>query len=256
MATNESDSVFNIKEEDLTFEATQTEDNQINGDALLEALVGEGKKYKTQADLAQAIFFKDAHIKKIEEENRALRQSTTETKTVDQILKALQSTNGSQNTVHDSVRDNQNVDANTAPVASVEEVSKKVLEALEAKTEAAKQEDNLKKVKNALLSNFGADYPNILESKAAELGLDKNTIDMMAKKTPQALLKLLDVKTNVATTPAPGSTFRVNPNGEAEKNAAYYAKLRKTNPQLYMSRAVQNEILQQAAKLGEKFYQT
>jgi hypothetical protein len=148
---NES-SVFEINDSDLNFEPTQTE--TVNGDALLETLVGEGKKYKSQADLAQAVFFKDAHIKKIEEENRSLRQSATETKTVDQILQALKSTNGSQSTVHDSVRDNQNVDANTAPVASVEEVSRKVLEALEAKTEAKKQEENLSKVKAALLSQM------------------------------------------------------------------------------------------------------
>jgi hypothetical protein len=251
---NES-SVFEINDSDLNFEPTQTE--TVNGDALLETLVGEGKKYKSQADLAQAVFFKDAHIKKIEEENRSLRQSATETKTVDQILQALKSTNGSQSTVHDSVRDNQNVDANTAPVASVEEVSRKVLEALEAKTEAKKQEENLSKVKAALLSNFGADFPNVLETKATELGLDKQTIDMMAKKTPQALLKLLDVKTNVNSGPTPNPTSRiaeatagVNP----EKNGAYYAKLRKTNPNLYWSSAIQNEIHQQAERLGQKFY--
>ena len=80
---------------------------------------------------------------------------------------------------------------------------------------------------------------------------------MMAKKTPQALLKLLDVKTNVNSGPTPNPTSRiaeatagVNP----EKNGAYYAKLRKTNPNLYWSSAIQNEIHQQAERLGQKFY--
>jgi hypothetical protein len=256
MATNESDSVFNITDADLNFEATQTEGApELNTDALKQALIGEGKKYKTEADAIQSLVFKEMHIKKIEEENRLLRQSATETKTVDQILQALKSTNGSQNTVQDIVRDNQNVDANNnAPVASVEEVSRKVLEALEAKTEAKKQEENISKVKAALLSNFGADFPNVLENKATELGLDKATIDMMAKKTPQALLKLLDVKANVSTNPSPNNSYRVPEGVNTEKNAAYYAKLRKSNPNLYYSRNIQNEIIQQAEKLGQKFY--
>jgi hypothetical protein len=256
MATNESDSVFNITDADLNFEATQTNETpELNTDALKQALIGEGKKYKTEADAIQSLVFKEMHIKKIEEENRLLRQSATETKTVDQILQALKSTNGSQNTVQDIVRDNQNVDANNnAPVASVEEVSRKVLEALEAKTEAKKQEENISKVKAALLSNFGADFPNVLENKATELGLDKATIDMMAKKTPQALLKLLDVKANVSTNPSPNNSYRVPEGVNTEKNAAYYAKLRKSNPNLYYSRNIQNEIIQQAEKLGQKFY--
>ena len=256
MATNESDSVFNITDADLNFEATQTEGApELNTDALKQALIGEGKKYKTEADAIQSLVFKEMHIKKIEEENRLLRQSATETKTVDQILQALKSTNGSQNTVQDIVRDNQNVDANNnAPVASVEEVSRKVLEALEAKTEAKKQEENISKVKAALLSNFGADFPNVLENKANELGLDKATIDLMAKKTPQALLKLLDVKANVSTNPSPNNSYRVPEGVNTEKNAAYYAKLRKSNPNLYYSPNIQNEIIQQAEKLGQKFY--
>jgi hypothetical protein len=255
MATNESDSVFNITDADLNFEATQTNETpELNTDALKTALIGEGKKYKSEADAIQSLVFKEMHIKKIEEENRLLRQSATETKTVDQILQALKSTNGSQNTVHDNVRDNQNVDANNnAPVASVEEVSRKVLEALEAKTEAKKQEENISKVKAALLSNFGADFPNVLENKANELGLDKATIDLMAKKTPQALLKLLDVKTNIPSNPSPNNSYRVPEGVNTEKNAAYYTKLRKTNPSLYWSSKIQNEILEQGAKLGPKF---
>jgi hypothetical protein len=75
----------------------------------------------------------------------------------------------------------------------------------------------------------------------------------MAKKTPQALLKLLDVKNSIPSNPAPNNSYRVPEGVNTEKNAAYYTKLRKTNPSLYWSSKIQNEILEQGAKLGSKF---
>jgi hypothetical protein len=256
----DNDSVFNVNEEDLSFALDQDEQNDDTNqesDAILQTLVGEGKKFKSINDLARSVIHKDLHIKKIEEENRTLRQATAETKTVDQLLKALNASNSSGTTVTDrSLESNQNVDVNNAPVASVEEVSKKVLEALEAKTAAQTQQNNLNQVKQALIRQFGADYANVLKAKADELGMDTDTVDMMARKTPKALFSLLGVQSTTSLSPSPNQSSRTEavagkPN---EKTFSYYEKLRKSNPKLYESKQIQNEIMQEAMRQGQNFY--
>lgn len=255
----DKDSVFEVNDEDLSFALDQDEQNDDanqEADAILQTLVGEGKKFKSVNDLARSVVHKDLHIQRIEEENRALRQATAETKTVDQILKALNASNGSGNTVPDKVLDNQNVDVNNAPAASVEEVSKKVLEALEAKTAAQTQQNNLSQVKQALIRQFGADYANVLKAKAEELGMDTDTVDMMARKTPKALFSLLGVQATPSVSPTPNQVTRTESlaRGGSEKTFSYYEKIRKTDPKRYESRQIQNEIMQEAMRQGQNFY--
>ena len=48
-----------------------------NLDNPFEALVGEGKKYKTQDDLAKSVLHKESHIQRIERENAELREALT-----------------------------------------------------------------------------------------------------------------------------------------------------------------------------------
>ncbi len=237
------------------------QDEQIddNGDAILQTLVGEGKKYKTEADLARAAIYKDNHIKRIEEENRKLREATMEAKTTNEILQALKAqqnkedtSNGNDNSRSRSESENGN---NQAPSLTVDEVAERVVAALEAKTTKKTQEENLAYVKNELVKNFGPEYPSVIRQKANELGLDDTMATEMARKSPKAFFNLLGVNPAPRQNVAPNPSVRTQATSTGpERDFAYYEKIRKTDERKYMSREVQNALLADAFRLGERFY--
>jgi len=63
----------------------------------LDAYVGEGKKFKTISDLVKSFEHKEAHIKQIEEENKAFRESQTKQKDLEDIVQQLKQERLQQN---------------------------------------------------------------------------------------------------------------------------------------------------------------
>jgi len=53
-------------------------------------LVGEGRKYRSNDDLATAYIAADDHIAKLQEENKTLRDNATKASTVEDVLKRIE----------------------------------------------------------------------------------------------------------------------------------------------------------------------
>lgn len=250
--------LFNNVDEMIENSLNEDVNNAPDEDAIIQTLVGPDKKYKTVGDLARSTFYKENHIKRLEEENRAMRQRSTETKTVDDILKALNTQNIAPGQNQDNDFSNQGQsntdDQRNTSVPTTDEVAAKVLAALEAKTAEKNYNTNLDFTKKELVKAFGSDYPNILRQKSAELGLDDAMIDTMAKKSPKALLNLFGVRPSQDNvSPNPQFNSSGNSGASNERTFSYYEKMRKTDPSRYWDPKIQHEIVQQALKLGEKF---
>ena len=245
---------------EATIEDALNEDiqNAQDEESIVQVLVGPDKKFKSVSDLARSVIYKDNHIKRLEEETKTLRQQTTETKTVDEILKALNNQNIAPRQNHDNDFSNQGQGNTDRTVEysppTTEDVTAKVLAALDARNTEKTSSENLVYTKRELVKAFGSDYPNVLRQRAGELGLDDAMIDTMAKKSPKALLNLFNVNTS-STNVAPNTQFNSSSNQgiSTEKTFSYYENMRKKDPSRYMSSKIQNEILEQAFKLGEKF---
>lgn len=240
----------------------EDQDDESNNDVILETVVGADKKYKTVNDLARAAIHKDLHIRKIEEENRALREVAAKAKGADEILKALQA-----NQPNPNVQDRDNGFANSGAdggnnqgnrIPTEDEIANKVLAAMEAKTTKTKQDENFNYVKRELLKNLGAEYPNLIRQKAEELGLSDEDLNNLARKTPKAFFNLIGISPtqavpNVSPNPVSRASEATAFNRQGEKTFSYYEKMRKSNPRQYYSPQIQNEILAQAFKLGDAF---
>jgi len=73
-----------------------------------------------------------------------------------------------------------------------------VVAILKQQKEAEAAESNMDRVETSLKAAFGATYQETLNAKTRELGLTPALVDSMAKSSPDALLKLLDVKGKTA----------------------------------------------------------
>lgn len=77
-----------------------------------------------------------------------------------------------------------------------------VLELVEQREQQKVADSNMAKVKAAMHSQFGAQYGETLKAKTSELGLTPELVDNMAKTSPEALLKLFEVKGETQAKPS------------------------------------------------------
>lgn len=218
-------------------------------------LVGEGKKYKDNLAAGRAIAEKDLFIERLKAETQALREETArqtaELKTrtsLDEFLEKVK---------NQPARSNVEDPPATQPVALNEEKITEIVKShLTAKELADRQIANINTVTEGLKKAFGPNYVKSLEEKTEELGLSKEFLDDLAKKSPKAFFTALGIasQTHSVFTP-PDST--VNVSGRSQgivKNYAYYKELKKKlTPAEYYSPALQNEMYEQAKKLGDQF---
>lgn len=124
------------------------------------------------------------------------------------------------------------------------------------------QRQNLQTVQNELVKAFGNDYVTKLNETAESLGLDKQTLDNLAKTQPKAFFRLVGLdkpqaaapqEPGLFTPPATRQTSSFAPQTNV-RNQDFYSNLRKTDPKTYWQPATQNQMHIDAAKLGSTFY--
>lgn len=220
-------------------------------------LVGEGKKFKDIAGLARSKVEGDAHITRIERENKELREDLAKRATLDEVMTRI-----SQNKQETPPQGNQppqgEPPAQGLTKAELEDyVSSKLAEANAERT----AQTNFGSVVAELKKAWGPDFQDKLEAKRAELGLGKEWLTQLAGAQPKAFLSLMGIGTSASV----GTPFGVTPSGvnsvavtqansSGEKTQKYYKNLRATDPVKYNSKATQNEMYNQAMKLGEAFF--
>lgn len=255
---NVDQSLFNDAEAYLEETNSFSNDAPKDQEAILSLLVGEGKKYKTVEDALRSTVYKEDHIQKLQRENAELRAVAQKVKTTEELLQAIQN-NKTTNVQNQDDNFGLNRTSETKTVPTTDEVLKQVLSVLEERRAKESEEANLQTVKNALVQQYGTRYTDALRNISNDLGMSQSEIDAMAKRTPKAFLKLAGVEIKDAVrnaTPSPSafhSQTSTNPSGD--RGFKYYENLRKTNPKLWEKPTTQNEITQQAFKLGDRFYQ-
>lgn len=224
-------------------------------------LVGENAKFKTPQALARGKMESDLHISHLESELNELRQELTKARTVQDLMDQLEAKQKARQP--DNQNGNQSEDGNPPadPLHKPNLSKEDVVSILRQEQEAAAQNRNVEIVKQALEQAWGASYRTELQKAAAEVGVSIPFLEDMAKKNPQAFLKLVGAtdtskreqeKSIFSPLGTSVNTQSQKPTG-GEKDYAYYEKMRKDNPTLYFSPAIQKERWEQAKKLGEKF---
>lgn len=217
----------------------------------LDALVGEGKKYKTTDDAAKAIVEKDRFIDRLKSEAEELRRELTARPAVDrsqEILDRLEALNTKPVTERPPHTEPERTEVKGLSVDDIEDVLNKRERKLRAQA-------NIDVVKTELVKKFGPDYGKALKSLAEKNGLNQGTIDALAAESPQFVLSLIGQEKSEAlfTPPTSGLTAQFTPTAGNPRNRKYYEGLKATDRTKYFSAEVQQQMYKDAMSLKEDF---
>lgn len=226
---------------------------ELEGSAL-EVLVGDGKKFKDVEALARAKMESDAFIEQLKREAAGVREELNTRVNMQDFLDQLKAQT-SRSEPDPQVLGDQ---VDTGKPLSDEELQSKVDAILNKKQLESEAQRNEAFVVSELVKVYGNNYEAKVLARASELGVNKEFLLDMAKRTPKAFLELVVVQTtrndpNQAVPPR-SSGAPPSPLSQGVRNESYYKKLKKDNPVLYLSPKVQLQEYQDAMKLGEAFF--
>lgn len=205
-------------------------------------------------ELEKKALHADTHIAKLEAENASfrahteqLRQQVADAVSMKDFLAKLQETKAP-------------VNAPPAPQEGPDKgLSKEDVENILAQSDARRQSKaNIDTVKAELTKQFGANFQDKVAAKAEELGYSKDEFNALAATRPAAFLALVGrPASNEPPLRQPTSTVStVNLSNKAgQKNKAFYEKLKQANRNQWESIETQNEIMSEAMRQGDAFYQ-
>lgn len=230
----------------------------------LESLVGEGKKYKDVEELAKAYANADKHIKTMEEDNGTLRnefesfrefatKQLSAPRKEDQGLEPL------------SERQPEPKPARAAPEVNEVDLDAKIANALSENDEKRRLKENADLAQEAMVRQFGSKEEAIkaVQKKAEELGVSAQWLANTAFQSPKAFFASMGIDPNTLpkSTSTPANASDVSPSRLADAHPgvkpgteSYYRELRRKDPRLYFSAKIQNEMMENAHKLGPDFY--
>jgi len=151
-------------------------------------------KYASVEAALKALANAQAHIKTIESENSTLRDATTKARTLEEVLNAIKPS---------EVVPAPTVAAPTQPEqVDIASLVAQTVQGLEAKKLA---DANTATVVNKLKQVYGEAAGESFYTKAAELGLGRTEINLLAQRSPSAVFKLFGIEDKAPTNVPKGS---------------------------------------------------
>jgi hypothetical protein len=252
---------------DLLNDTNQEDQIQIdpNKDYFAELTGPGGKfdrsKYESEADMYKAIargkVEADKYVDHLKARHDELRQDWTKLREeynagpkLKEYLDQLVNQKQQIETQHTPVED-------TRPVLNPDDIEKLLEQKLSAREQQRLEEQNYKAVEKKLAEHYGPQYQSVLKQQVAELGLDKDFVNDLARKHPSVLYRTLGIegqKRDENFQSPPTSSQRRDPFAPTMKRTnAYYQKLRKENPTLYRTPKIQDQMFKDAIALGDEF---
>lgn len=157
---------------------------EVTGEAALADLVGEGKKYATNEDLAKAMVHSQHHIGTLETETATLREQSVKAQSVEDVLAAIKG-------VQQPAQVQQPDPAQQQQPASELSVADQIAAALQQRDDqslANQADTNRASVVAELNKTYGAEASQLYSKVGSDLGIN---LDELAGKSPAAVLKLV-----------------------------------------------------------------
>lgn len=230
-----------------------------NKDYLAE-LVGEGKKFKDEKELAKGKYLADMYIKDLERGRDELRTDYLKQREelmsrakleelVDQI---------SKKTLTSSDTPLNAKEVQEQPKIDPKEVEDLVAAKIHKMELARKQEENSKLVKDKLQERYGQNYTATVRQQIDELGISEAQFNDMAINAPRVLIRTLGLDQQPAQErfqSPPGSQQRSDSFAPSVPNRtwSWYEKLRKEDPKRYWDNKTQVQMHRDHAASGTKF---
>lgn len=218
-------------------------------------LIGDGKKYRDDEELAKAYVHADNHIGELTSENANLRKKLEESTSASEVLQEIKKQNAERDT------------GNTTQEISQGDIVSLVKDVVTQTDKDKTAQANLDTVSRKLLETYGDQEKTqkAVADKARELGVSVEFLKSTGGTSPSAFFNLMGVGTAPSADAEPSAntpqstvnTAALQGNaGEPEPGTAkWYSKLRKENPKAYRTPRVQMQMLKDREDKGpEGFY--
>ena len=218
----------------------------------------KGEKWSDPEVIAKGKVEADAYIEELKKQIAELEGSKAKEDRLEKLLKQIEQKAAAPTPANTQ----SNNPGGTELSDTTNKVSEEDIESLVEKTLTKREQENTAKqniaqVDKGLEDMFGTEAKAKVAERAAQLGLSVKRLQEVAAESPSAFFELMGEKPKQSVD-LTGSTIRTEGvklgNSNSTKNWAYYSNLRKTNPHMYRSAAIQTEMEQQRVKLGDKFY--
>jgi hypothetical protein len=227
----------------------------------LEALVGEGKKYRTVEDLAKSRVEADRFIEQLKMEKEATLKDLENYKaradqgaTLKEIMEAIKGQ--TSNSGSDGESNNQNLNP--------EELRKLVGDVVNDYDSSKRRASNRTEANQKVVSMFDGDTAKAkahIEVRAKELGMTTNDLGSLSETSPEAFARLVGItqpKQSSGGSPASiadKNTTALTDVPAGDRDQDFYRKLRKDNPKEFYSPKMQQELFRLGTEKGVEFVQ-
>ena len=203
--------------------------------------------------------FGDEHIKRVEAENKQLREDYLRVREenvakqkLEELLDQLQ---GRKQTPPEEPKQPTGTPEKAIDMRQIESLIENRMKQTEL-TRTYNQ--NLQSVQQKLVEKYGPDYATHYQNELTRLDLSKEEADDLARRKPTTFMSMLGLNQPKPTIPTYQAPPRNTPNMPTpqlpeKRDWAYYENLRKTDRNAYLSQKVQVQMLQDRMEQGEAF---
>jgi len=239
--------------------AEKTQQEATPQESYLQKLVeAKGENWKDPEVLAKGKLEADGYIKTLEEQLAQMREDLKKKEYQAQVLEQLQNKAADSTAAKNGVpNDNGSAEAqNTTGNLSEEDLKSLVEKTLTQREKETSVKQNLSQVDKALDDMFGTEALSVVQKKAQELGMSIERMQDIAAESPNAFFALIGEKPKQPMNPMIQGSVRtegVNMQASAERDWSYYQKLRRENKNLYYTPKIQQQLMEDKMRLGDKF---
>ena len=255
---DEAKSTDSQPQDQQTTETTQQE-TQPQASYLQKLVETRGENWKDPEVLAKGKMEADAYIKNLEDQLSQMRDDLGKQDYAAKLLQQLEG-RASASTTDKPLESNTNTSGTVTEGHTNLAVSENDLKSLVEKTLTERElqataNQNVSAVDSKLQDMYGTEASNVLLNKSKELGISLERMQNLASESPSAFFTLLGEKQESFKPMTQGSvrTDGVAMQSSAQRDWSYYQKLRRENRNEYYSPKVQQQLMEDKMRMGDKF---
>lgn len=241
------------------FDQNNTDEIQFEeGRDYLSEQVGEGRKYKDNQELAKGNIHANHTINILKTRMDQLRSDFMKERETSLAQTSLQELNAKLEALQASLTATPPANQDEKLGIKPEEFSSLFSQNLALAKEEEKSEANYRMVKNRLAEQFGKNSPAVLQDKSNKLGLSPQFVENLARTSPDAFFNTFEMNqvqndNNFQAPPRSSMRTDFTPN-VAKRTYSYYESLRQKDPNAYYDPKIANQMMDDAFRYGEAFY--
>ena len=229
-----------------------------------EDLVGEGRKFKDEKELAKSKVLGDLYIKDIVRQKDELANSYIELKAqYDAQAKLVDLVDRIGDQKRTNSDDTLNITNKNEPVNSIDldSLDKRFEQLLTKREKAQIENENLKKSQKMLREGLGDNYVNVIRSRIDDLEMSEEDVNSLAKRSPKMLARVFGIELEQkSNTP---NMFQSPPVSQRRSDTfkptvqkrtwSYYQEQKKTNPRIFLDPKIAIQMHDDHIALGSAF---